>query len=49
MANLARIKDIQARFADRATFLTVYTQEYIFIIQRLIQLRQGIISTTFSP
>jgi len=27
MANLARIKEIQARFADRATFLTVYTQE----------------------
>ena len=26
MANLARIKEIQARFADRATFLTVYTQ-----------------------
>jgi len=27
MANLARMKDIQAKFADRATFLTVYTQE----------------------
>jgi len=27
MANLARMKEIQARFADRATFLTVYTQE----------------------
>ena len=26
MANLARIKEIQARFAGRATFLTVYTQ-----------------------
>lgn len=27
MANLARMKEIQARFADRATFLTIYTQE----------------------
>jgi len=27
MANLARIQQIQAKFADRATFLTVYTQE----------------------
>jgi len=27
MANLARIKEIQAKFADRATFLTIYTQE----------------------
>jgi len=27
MANLARMKEIQARFAARATFLTVYTQE----------------------
>jgi len=27
MANLAKIKKIQERFADKATFLTVYTQE----------------------
>jgi len=27
MANLARLKQVQARFAKRATFLTVYTQE----------------------
>jgi len=27
MVNLARIKGIQARFAKRAVFLTVYTQE----------------------
>lgn len=27
MANLAKIKKIQARFAERATFLTIYTQE----------------------
>jgi len=27
MANLAKIKKIQERFADKATFLTVYTRE----------------------
>lgn len=27
MANLARVQEIQARFAHRATFLTLYTQE----------------------
>lgn len=27
MANLARLKQIQAKFAQRATFLTIYTQE----------------------
>lgn len=27
MANLARLKMIQAKFADKATFLTIYTRE----------------------
>jgi len=27
MANLAKIKKIQAKFGSRATFLTIYTQE----------------------
>ena len=27
MANLARLKEIQAKFAERAVFLTIYTQE----------------------
>jgi len=27
MANLARLKEIQAKFAERTVFLTVYTQE----------------------
>lgn len=27
MANLARLKEIQARFATKATFLTIYTRE----------------------
>ena len=27
MANLARLKEIQAKFAEKAVFLTIYTQE----------------------
>ena len=35
MANLAKIKKIQARFADKATFLTIYTQGKVSLFETL--------------